>query len=304
MRNLVVCIRRLSCVGIILMILVILAGCDRASQDFDMVDMIQAEEEEEKNLPPIKTEPLPPGDELVALLTQKGFDTSGIKKMVPEYGENFHVIITDGAKAESLQQELRRLLAGHEYYPVIIQKGFYWVPPGARSIPAVIEATLSFDVLGYHKKRAASDEFLPDEPRDEWPKKVDKHERLTIPFYLFSQQPRPEIYIVIVPTQHAWQAPIYLNWDVYHEDEELSNVNIAAAMFKYWQEKYGAEIVAMEGSVVEAIAQKPPTTREQAMDLAREQFVFCYDIVYQGVGSIDYLAATLLGSKYWYFWWD
>jgi hypothetical protein len=40
------------------------------------------------------------------------------------------------------------------------------------------------------------------------------------------------------------------------------------------------------------------------MALAWEQYWYCLDIVDQGVGSVSALAATLLNSTYWYFWWD
>jgi len=40
------------------------------------------------------------------------------------------------------------------------------------------------------------------------------------------------------------------------------------------------------------------------MELAKEQYIFCNDIVDQGVGTVSALAATLLDSNYWYFWWD
>jgi hypothetical protein len=38
--------------------------------------------------------------------------------------------------------------------------------------------------------------------------------------------------------------------------------------------------------------------------LAREQYLYCSDIVWQGVGSVSNLSKTLLNSNYWYFWWD
>ena len=40
------------------------------------------------------------------------------------------------------------------------------------------------------------------------------------------------------------------------------------------------------------------------MALAWEQFLFCEDIVSQGVETISNLGATLLNSPYWFFWWD
>jgi hypothetical protein len=38
--------------------------------------------------------------------------------------------------------------------------------------------------------------------------------------------------------------------------------------------------------------------------LAQAQYVYCPDIVDQGVESIEALAATLLGDPRWFFWWD
>jgi hypothetical protein len=56
----------------------------------------------------------------------------------------------------------------------------------------------------------------------------------------------------------------------------------------FWQAKYGEEIVCVIAYVIEA----------------REQFSYCSDIVTQGAGTIDALAATLYNGKSWYFWWD
>jgi hypothetical protein len=38
--------------------------------------------------------------------------------------------------------------------------------------------------------------------------------------------------------------------------------------------------------------------------LAKEQYAYCADIVEQGVGTIEALAATLLNGHIWFFWWD
>jgi hypothetical protein len=41
-----------------------------------------------------------------------------------------------------------------------------------------------------------------------------------------------------------------------------------------------------------------------ALKLAQEQYGFCFDIVEQGVGTIENLAGGLTASNIWYFWWD
>jgi hypothetical protein len=40
------------------------------------------------------------------------------------------------------------------------------------------------------------------------------------------------------------------------------------------------------------------------MELAQEQYDFCPDIVLQGTGTLEPLAATLMASDWWFFWWD
>jgi hypothetical protein len=60
----------------------------------------------------------------------------------------------------------------------------------------------------------------------------------------------------------------------------------------------------MSGDVVECVVTKPPTDRNAATNLAWEQYWYCVDIVEQGCESVSNLAATLLNSPYWYFWWD
>ena len=63
-------------------------------------------------------------------------------------------------------------------------------------------------------------------------------------------------------------------------------------------------MVSITRDVIEFAVKNPPKTREAAMELAKEQYIFCNDIVDQGVGTVSALAATLLDSNYWYFWWD
>ena len=60
----------------------------------------------------------------------------------------------------------------------------------------------------------------------------------------------------------------------------------------------------MSRDIIEMSVAHPPRTRESALIVAREQYVYCSDIVDQGVGTISNLAATLLNGRIWYFWWD
>ena len=76
------------------------------------------------------------------------------------------------------------------------------------------------------------------------------------------------------------------------------------AIFKYWYEKYGAAPALVTHDVWELYVENPPNTQEEAESLAWEQYGFCSDIVWQGIGTVNGLAGTLIHSSVWYFWWD
>ena len=79
---------------------------------------------------------------------------------------------------------------------------------------------------------------------------------------------------------------------------------VHCAIWKYWEQRFDAHIVAVSNDVIEAKVFSPPDSKEQALELAKEQYVYCSDIVSQGVGHIASLAAALLNADKWYFWWD
>jgi hypothetical protein len=72
----------------------------------------------------------------------------------------------------------------------------------------------------------------------------------------------------------------------------------------------GAEILAeviwssaavVAGDLLEMWVERPPTTREAAIALAQQQYIFCDETDPACVGG---LAAMLLNGTTWFFWWD
>jgi hypothetical protein len=113
--------------------------------------------------------------------------------------------------------------------------------------------------------------------------------------------PYPETILSVIPASESWMVPCYLrigNWNA------VPSAEVHAALLKYWSNKYGAEVVSVADDVIEMTVERPPATRDGAMGLAREHYTYCPDIVNQGVGSIEMLAATLFNATVWYFWWD
>jgi Domain of unknown function (DUF4253) len=75
-------------------------------------------------------------------------------------------------------------------------------------------------------------------------------------------------------------------------------------MARRWHEQYGAEIIGAFPDLMEMRVARPALTREDALDLAKEQYIYCIDIVSQGTQTVQALAAGLLGGTAWFFWWD
>ncbi|BAY11272.1 DUF4253 domain-containing protein [Calothrix sp. NIES-2098] len=136
----------------------------------------------------------------------------------------------------------------------------------------------------------------------EWKEAISATNReYTIPYNILNRLPHPNIVVALVPTTFSWEVPAFLkfgNWN----DCPASEIHVC--LMKYWYEKYGAEVVGISHDVVEMCVQHPPKNREAAFQLAQEQYIYCYDIVDQGVRTLNKLANLLLHNKVWYFWWD
>ena len=106
--------------------------------------------------------------------------------------------------------------------------------------------------------------------------------------------------IARVPVKQSWHIPANMaigGWN------ECPDPEVQCALWRRWQEKYDAHIVAVSHDVVEAYVGSPPKTPEAAMELAWEQFSYCRDIVEQGCETVADLAASLQDAQTWYFWW-
>ncbi len=103
-----------------------------------------------------------------------------------------------------------------------------------------------------------------------------------------------------IPVQNPWEVFAYLpfgGWNECPDTEELMSVA------KYWFNQYGAVPALLSSDVLE-FTLPAPITKEQAKQVALEQYGFCADIVDQGTQTISKLENILCQSKIWFFWWD
>lgn len=110
-----------------------------------------------------------------------------------------------------------------------------------------------------------------------------------------------EVFIGLIPVETHWLVPAYLKMGGWNECPEP---HVHVAFFHRWHERYGARVTTVTGDIVEFSVARPPTTHAAAQELAWEQFVYCTDIIHQGVETLGNLRASLLNSPNWFFWWD
>ncbi len=134
--------------------------------------------------------------------------------------------------------------------------------------------------------------------RDSTDAEIDGQQRfLAIRTLLAAETP---IYLAGIPTKNPWEV---LRWVPFGGWNECPMSAEMMAVLRYWNEKYGAVPACIGADTLELYVQNP-VSAEQALELAKEQYAFCADIVDQGVGSVGALAKQLQTSTVWYFWWD
>lgn len=120
----------------------------------------------------------------------------------------------------------------------------------------------------------------------------------------------PELYIPYdtestliakIPVRNPWEVFAYVpfgGWNFCPMNEEH------AAIAKYWYELYGAVPCAAGTDTLQYYLEKPVTEKAAVEELSKEMFLYCQDIVDQGVGTLGGLEAATKGSRLWFFWWD
>jgi len=105
--------------------------------------------------------------------------------------------------------------------------------------------------------------------------------------------------ITFAPTTVSWEVPAYLR-----KTEHTQPPHVHVAIHKYWNERWGSELVGWDASTAECATARPPRTVEDALPLAQQQYNYCPDLVSQNVGSVSNLARLLVNCPIWWFWWD
>jgi hypothetical protein len=223
------------------------------------------------------------------------------------YGTTVFALSLPGEKAIATWNDLRKSAPAVGYWPVVFgdSKNLQRIAEvfgseHAENASEALQQGLALDVQEYFTRRA--EEFSGEGAHGEWPKNAPGQDDFIVPRNILNlEEFHKRVDIGLVPAQNSWEVPAYLSFggwnDCPHPHEQV-------AVLHYWNEIYGAELVCLSSDVMEMKVTRRPASKEEALKLAREQYWFCYDIVEQGVGTIENLAAALLTSGVWYFWWD
>jgi len=113
-----------------------------------------------------------------------------------------------------------------------------------------------------------------------------------------------EAALVRIPTPRPWEIPAYTlygGWNACPNSEQM------VAVAQHWHEKYGADICALGDGTLEFRVGRLPTDQREAVELMREQMLFCDEGMDDLIEAPDIFrdAVSLLPiQKYWIFWWD
>lgn len=155
-------------------------------------------------------------------------------------------------------------------------------------------------VLAQIRSKADEDYYNAPTP-DAWPSQPPTPVEFTVHRDLLTLKPKDVVFIAKLPTTKAHEIPALLKFGGFNSCPPPES---HVAMLRHWEERYGLEVFGVSSEVIECSVTRPPMTKEAALALAQEQYIYCPDIVHQGTESVTALAATLLHSHEWYFWWD
>ncbi|GIG67628.1 DUF4253 domain-containing protein [Phytomonospora endophytica] len=92
----------------------------------------------------------------------------------------------------------------------------------------------------------------------------------------------------------GWSGP--LNYE--------NDTGLFCAVLADWRRRFGTTVVGAGFDTLWVSVAAPPKDLTEALPLAAELFAFCPDSVWQGAGTLDFLAERMVGAGTWRFWWD
>lgn len=216
----------------------------------------------------------------------------------------FELIMVHGSEVENTWNALRTrpgvvpvLLGDRAMADEAIER----LKHSAETFDEIKAAGLAYDLSGWIAERMRENEDFLSADDEEEAGEVGPIPCFTPAFNIRTGAPLEETYFGLIPVESPWLVPAFLQFGGWNDCPEAS---VHLAFFRRWFDQYGAEVVTVAGDIIEFRVSRPPRTLDDARQLAIEQYLYCTDIVEQGVGTVLNLQTSLVGSPNWYFWWD
>lgn len=134
-----------------------------------------------------------------------------------------------------------------------------------------------------------------------WPERAGFSD--VYPTVAFDPEEKPfgKVHILLIPAATGADVPAYLNWGGFGR---CPAPEIQVAALRAWSVQSGAELVGLNADTMNVLASRRPVDREAAIRLAREQMLLCPDSSVGKDGNLSPLAAMLMNTDWWDFWWD
>jgi hypothetical protein len=203
-------------------------------------------------------------------------------------------------RAQGRRDGFTAIFLGPWVDPNILEEKHY---PSRRSLEEYLKQAAQLDVDRWLRERVRENPGTFSAEMGNWPESAPDTSRIAAHAHrhALTQIPYEVVYIAKIPTLENWQTPAYVDFGGWNDRPSAA---VLTAVAKRWHDRFGTSILSATIDVLEFSVTNPPASREQAIELAKEHFIVCPDTVYQGTETISALAAALLNSNYWYFWWD
>jgi hypothetical protein len=276
------------------------------------------------------SKPTPP-PELLAAIKQIGIAPAKLQLFATVEQKPVYNLVPNEKEAIKLWDQLRTMVAKTGYWPLIMEPTEGVWLKSDMTVSDQISASWAAGLKkhagrSFDKKMGVADMILETGLKldtDDWLKKnrypdptgggdflttiaeitgqkIEKSKLKQKPNVTFQSVLKPVI-IALWPANEGWQVPALMRYGGWNS---CPMAHLQVAMLRRWNLKYGAELVAIANDIVELKVSKPPKTTAAALELAREHYTYCGDIVSQGTGTLERLAERLKDGTVWYFWWD
>jgi hypothetical protein len=244
----------------------------------------------------------PAKDEIRIALSKAG----SLTETGNEFGESANGMVyatsLKGKEAENMWTQLTKTMPKIGYWPVAIGGAdtAAKVRDKLKVVPVKREKVPVLGVQEWFAQRAKSDPERFKAPAGEWNDTAptrEVYEALTLKGY---PGPRPWCYFLFVPVKNQFETLEVLNFGGFGE---CPTAEQHAVILSYWNKKYDARLFTVTPNMIEMDVMKPPQNQEEAMKLAKEQFLYAPDTVHKGAGSVEALASGLIDGNRWTFTW-